>query len=95
MAISKTTKNNIFSKLSTQISNQKAILLFTTNDAKETINSTLNYEFRSKARKNGVMVQIVKNTLINKAFPTIPSKLKGHQRSNRHLPNQARCAHRY
>lgn len=77
MAITKAKKQDIYNKLITEGENQKAIIVFTTRDAKETVDAQINWELRSSARKNGVIIQVAKNTLINKAFPTIPEKLVG------------------
>lgn len=77
MAITKAKKGEIFTKLTTTGKNQSTVLVFTTRNAKETVNASKNWQLRSNARKNGIIVQVVKNTLINKAFNTIPNKLIG------------------
>ena len=58
------------------ISDQKSILLITTKGAETNLDSSTNTDFRKSSRKEGVVLQVVKNTLINKAFPEVP-KLTG------------------
>ncbi len=76
MAVSHIQKVQIFNQLKEQVSAQKAILLITTKETQTTVNAKVNFEIRSQAYKNGVNLQVVKNTLIQKAFDTVP-KLSG------------------
>jgi len=73
MAIPKSQKHQIFHTLETQIASQKAVLLITTRETKTTLNSAKNSELRSNSRKEGVVLQVCKNTLIQKAFPASPN----------------------
>jgi large subunit ribosomal protein L10 len=69
MALTRKQKTVIFDQLNTCYAGQKAVLLLTTKGCKAT-NSVSNHEFRSQARGQGVIVQVAKNTLIQKAFKT-------------------------
>lgn len=77
MAISRTQKVTILDRLTSDVSSQKAVVLLTSRDAKSTINSVTNYQFRKACRDQGVVVEVVKNTLIQKTFPSISEKLVG------------------
>lgn len=77
MAISKNQKVEILNQLTNQIGSQKAVVLITTKDAKTPLNANKTTEFRFSARKAGVIVKVCKNTLIQKAFPSISVDLVG------------------
>lgn len=72
MAVPKSQKHQIFHKVETNIASQKAVLLITTRETKTTLNSAENSKLRSNSRKEGVVLQVCKNTLIRKAFPSSP-----------------------
>jgi large subunit ribosomal protein L10 len=76
MAISRTQKEAITSLLENQVVPQKAVVLLTTGGANESLNSELNFKVRSHSRKQGVVIKVVKNTLIERTFSSVP-KLTG------------------
>jgi large subunit ribosomal protein L10 len=71
MAVTKAKKSQILTVLKDQIAIQKAVVLLTTNEAKDTINSSDNALLRRFCYDNQLDTQVVKNTLIQKAFPSI------------------------
>lgn len=73
MAISYQEKKAIFELLQNEVASQKAVLFISTKDAKETLNSESNFNFRKTARQQGIVVRVVKNTLLSKVFdiPTL------------------------
>lgn len=72
MAITRIKKEAIFAELNTDIASQKAVVLLTTKDSKDSLNAVSNTSFRRQLRNAGVKVQVIKNTLINKAFESAP-----------------------
>jgi large subunit ribosomal protein L10 len=76
MAITRIKKEAIFAELNSEIASQKAVVLLTTKDSKENLNSVSNSAMRRVLRKSGIKVQVIKNTLINKTFEGTP-KLTG------------------
>jgi large subunit ribosomal protein L10 len=76
MAITRIKKEAIFAELNSEIASQKAVVLLTTKDSKENLNSVSNTAMRRVLRKSGIKVQVIKNTLINKTFEDTP-KLTG------------------
>jgi large subunit ribosomal protein L10 len=77
MATSKIKKQEIIDLLGSSVVNQKAVVLLSTKETKESLDSAKNTEFRKKTRSNGVIVKVIKNTIISKAFPNIPQELSG------------------
>jgi large subunit ribosomal protein L10 len=77
MATTKKKKSEILNEIDTHISKQKAVVILTTKGAKSTVTADKNFEFRSSVRKQGVILQVCKNTLVQKAFPTIDIKITG------------------
>jgi large subunit ribosomal protein L10 len=67
MATSKLKKQGVF-ELLTSIRGHKAVVFLTTKDSSETINAEKNFAFRKATRDNGVIVKVIKNTLLAKAF---------------------------
>lgn len=70
MALTRKQKTVIFDQLNVCFTDQKSVLILTTKNAKKTVNAAANYQFRSQARNQGVIVKVAKNTLIQKAFKT-------------------------
>lgn len=70
MALTRIQKTQIFQDLENHFTTQKSIILLTTKGTNKTVNAITNHEFRSEARKSGVIIQIAKNTLIQKSFKT-------------------------
>jgi ribosomal protein L10 len=68
MAISKLKKDKIFNILTTEVKKQKSIVLVTTKNSKVSVDSVSNFKLRSQSFQSGIKVNIVKNTLIEKAF---------------------------
>lgn len=73
MAVSKVKKQAIYAELTSEIAKQKAVVLLTTKDAESSLNSASNFELRKKSYDAGVKIQVIKNTLINKAFESVPT----------------------
>jgi large subunit ribosomal protein L10 len=73
MAVSKVTKQAIYSELTTEIASQKAVVILTTKGSETNLNATSNYNLRKEARAKGIKLQVIKNTLINKAFSNVPT----------------------
>ncbi len=72
MAISKTKKNMIMSDLQSFVNPQKSIVIVTTNDTKKTIDAATNFAIRSNANKVGLVIKVIKNSIIEKNFPSVP-----------------------
>jgi large subunit ribosomal protein L10 len=72
MAISHLQKVAILDKIQLEVAPQKAVMLITTADAAETLDAVANVTFRKEARSKGVVIKVVKNTLIQKAFAGVP-----------------------
>lgn len=72
MAVSHVKKVAILDDLTSNVATQKAVLVLSTNKAEASLNSELNTKIRKEARKNGVILKVIKNTLIKKAFENIP-----------------------
>jgi large subunit ribosomal protein L10 len=72
MAISYSKKVALMDLLNEQVNPQKSVLFLTTYNSKAALNSELNFSFRKSARNKGVMLKVIKNTLIKKSFDNIP-----------------------
>ena len=72
MAISHNQKVAILDKLQSDVAPQKAVMLISTADAETPLDATANVKFRKAARAKGVVIKVIKNTLIKKAFETVP-----------------------
>jgi large subunit ribosomal protein L10 len=72
MAVSRKNKELIFSSLNDSIATQKSVLVLSTNGAAVSLNSEQNTTLRKESRKEGIIIRVIKNTLINKAFPALP-----------------------
>lgn len=68
MAVTKQQKKDILEALIQEIEVQKAIVLLSTDGAKESLSASKNAEFRTLAMKGGVKLTVVKNTLVKKAL---------------------------
>lgn len=77
MAITKNQKNDILKHLNADVVTQKGIVLISTRDAKTTLDSLKNFELRSSCRKESIVIEVCKNSLIQKALPQIDIKLVG------------------
>ena len=71
MAITKTQKHSIVSYLNDNVSSQKAVVLLTTRDTAATVDANQNFAFRKNCYDQGLSVQVVKNSLIQVAFPEV------------------------
>ncbi len=76
MAITRNEKVTILDVLTNNVATQKSVLFLTTKEADKSVSAFTNQKFRMAARENGVMIQVVKNTLLQRVFPTLP-KLTG------------------
>jgi large subunit ribosomal protein L10 len=72
MAVTHQKKVDIVRELQDLVLPQKTCVLLSTNGAEDSIDSSDNFELRFSARKNGVVVKVVKNTLIKIVFPQSP-----------------------
>lgn len=72
MAISHNQKVAILDKMHEDVASQKAIMFITTKDAETSLDAQTNVKFRKEARSKGVVIKVVKNTLIKKAFEVMP-----------------------
>lgn len=70
MATSKLKKQEVYDLLES-IRGQKAVVFLTTKDSKESINSEKNFAFRKATRPHGLIVKVIKNTLLAKAFEQV------------------------
>ena len=68
MATSKNKKTSILDILKNDVSQQKSIILVTTNDTTMTVDAKSNFDLRVKSNLAGIKVQVVKNSLIEKSF---------------------------
>ncbi len=68
MAISRNQKVATLSRLRETVASQKAVVLLTTNDSKESLNAGKNQELRKIAAQSGIKLEIIKNTLIPLTF---------------------------
>jgi large subunit ribosomal protein L10 len=73
MAISHQQKVDILEKLQNDVATQKSILLLTTNNAEQSLDSELTFKLRKSGRDVGIQIKVVKNTLIQKAFESVPA----------------------
>ena len=71
MAITKIQKHDIVSYLNDNVATQKAVVLITTRDTEATVNADQNFAFRKNCYDQGLSVQVVKNSLIQVAFPAV------------------------
>jgi large subunit ribosomal protein L10 len=71
MAITKTQKHSIVSFLNDNVTTQKAVVLLTTKDTAATVDANQNFAFRKSCYDQGLSVQVVKNSLIQVAFPEV------------------------
>lgn len=75
MAITRNQKVAILELLEEQVVPQKAVMLITTAEAKESLDAVATVDFRKQARAQGVVVKVIKNTLIDRTFDGIPPLL--------------------
>lgn len=68
MAISRNQKVETLARLKETVASQKAVVLLTTLDSKETLDASKNVDLRKKSAEKGMKMEIVKNTLIPLAF---------------------------
>lgn len=68
MAISRKQKEEIVDQINQALEVQKAVVLLSTDNAKESLSASKNAEFRTEAMKGGVRLTVVKNTLVKKAL---------------------------
>jgi large subunit ribosomal protein L10 len=72
MAVTHQKKVDIVRELQESVATQKTCVLLSTRNTDDTVNSTANFELRFSARKDGVVVRVVKNTLIKIVYPQAP-----------------------
>lgn len=73
MAVTYKKKQEILELLNNSVSPQKAVVLITTLKAEKNLDSEYNFKVRKAAKEQGVTLKVVKNTLINKAFESVPN----------------------
>lgn len=71
MATSKAKKQVVLSLLENEVKNQKSVIFLTTKNAQETLNAEKNFKLRKQARNSGVVIKVVKNSLLKKTFPDL------------------------
>jgi len=76
MAITRNQKVQILEELQSGASVQPTVVLLTTNESVKSLDSTATTDIRQNARKSGVKIKVVKNTLIRRSFKSVP-KLTG------------------
>jgi len=72
MAISRSKKVTILDILTNNVATQKSVLFLTTRGAENTVDASTNQKFRKAAREKGLMIQMVKNSLLKRVFPQLP-----------------------
>jgi large subunit ribosomal protein L10 len=72
MAVSKVQKQAIYAGLTDGIATQKSVVILTTKGSEANLNANSNFQLRKDARAKGIKLQVIKNTLINKAFEGVP-----------------------
>lgn len=77
MAITKNQKATILSHLQSDVTVQKGVVVISTKGAKTTVDALKNFELRSSCRKESVIIEVCKNSLIQRAMPQINIKLTG------------------
>ena len=76
MPVTRAKKVTILDVLTNNVATQKSVLFLTTKNSQAPIDAVTNQKFRMAARSKGVMIQVVKNSLLNRVFPSLP-KLSG------------------
>lgn len=72
MAVTREKKVTILDILTNNVATQKSVLFLTTKGTETTIDALTNQKFRMEARKQGLMIQVIKNSLIKRVFPSLP-----------------------
>lgn len=72
MALTRIQKQEILDDLLSSVATQKSVLLLSTTGTEVSLNSEQNFKIRNQARKNGVILKVVKNTLIKRVFEATP-----------------------
>jgi large subunit ribosomal protein L10 len=72
MAISREQKTVILDQLNNNVATQKAVLLLTTNNTEKSLDSELTFQVRKQAHDKGIEIKVVKNTLIQRTFSSVP-----------------------
>lgn len=72
MAVSREKKVTILDILTNNVATQKSVLFLTTKGGETTVDALTNQKFRMEARKQGLMIQVIKNSLIQRVFPSLP-----------------------
>lgn len=72
MAVSHAKKVEIVQDLENAVVPQKAVVILTTHGAEQSLDSTANFQARKEARTKGVVLKVVKNTLIKRSFQSVP-----------------------
>ena len=72
MAISHSQKVAILDTMQSDVASQKSVMLISTAEADSPLDAKANVTFRKEARAKGVVIKVVKNTLIKKAFESVP-----------------------
>jgi large subunit ribosomal protein L10 len=71
MAITRLQKEEILGYLGDNVATQKAVVILTTKDTAATLTAMENTKFRKVCYSKGVSLQVVKNSLIQKTFPSV------------------------
>jgi ribosomal protein L10 len=73
MAITKQKKDVIMADLAEHVNSQKSVVIVSTKDTNKTIDASTNFAIRSSANKVGLVIKVVKNSLIEKNFTSVPT----------------------
>ena len=76
MPVTRAKKVTILDILTNNVATQKSVLFLTTKNSQAPVDAVTNQKFRMAARSKGLMIQMVKNSLLNRIFPSLP-KLSG------------------
>jgi len=76
MPVTRAKKVTILDVLTNNVATQKSVLFLTTKNSQVSVDAVTNQKFRMAARSKGLMIQVVKNSLLNRIFPSLP-KLSG------------------
>jgi ribosomal protein L10 len=72
MATSRSKKIGIFNRIQQKVASQATVVFLTTTGTDNTVDAAANFALRMGSMLKGVKIEVVKNSLLNKAFPALP-----------------------
>jgi len=72
MATSYSHKVAVMNLLNEHVAPQASVVFLTSLGGKESVTSSVNFKVRTAVRSKGVVLKVVKNTLLNKTFTDLP-----------------------